>query len=185
MPTPLIVFLVVLLLIIIFSFHMARVTMKIKKQNIAMLDRKKKEYGSDVSATLRLVSGLPLAEQTACLLFVTDQKLIIDAEGQTFQVDVDRIIAAQPKTDIEIQQEVTSSAGQAIAGALFFGPVGAIIGGRTKTKKHRVVTSYFIINYTSQTGEVAVIAFEGYSHPLHKALGDLVQQHRTGAVTNL
>lgn len=38
------------------------------------------------------------------------------------------------KTDKEIQQQYVSSVGGAVGGAVLFGPLGAITGGRAKKK---------------------------------------------------
>ena len=170
---------VIMVLIIIFCIYMViclvRVTSKRQKQLKLEIDEKKKKYKSDVFASALLVSGLPLAKTSVCQLFVNDQKFIVDAQNQTFQIDVDKIIAAQIKTDVEIQHEVTSSGGKAVAGALLFGNVGATVGARTITKKHRVATTYFLINYTNQEGGTAVLAFEGCPSVIHKALNDRIQ----------
>lgn len=179
------IFLVIMLVIIVFCIYMAVMTSNAQNQRRDDAEQKKLQHSASAFAQLLLVSGLPLAEKTCCSLFVNEDKLIIEAENQTFQIDINRIIAAQPKTDLEIQQEVTSSAGKAIAGALIFGPVGAIIGARTKTKKHAVVSTYLIINYINQSGDTAVLAFESANSAILKALNDKIQGLRAGSVTNL
>lgn len=62
------------------------------------------------------------------------------------------------KTDTEIQKQIVSSTGGAIAGAVLFGPLGAIIGGRAKTIKTH--TSYLIITYKDDNGDLAYIGFD-------------------------
>lgn len=133
-----------------------------------------------------MVSGLPLAENTLCELFVTDSHLIVEAQGQTFQIAANKMIAAQTKTDVEIQREMTSSAGKSVAGAVLFGAAGAIIGGRAKTKTTRVISCYLIINDINQNEEAAVLAFDGQgSARISRELSGKIQPLRAGSVTNL
>lgn len=64
--------------------------------------------------------------------------------------------------ETEITQVNKSVIGRAVAGGLLFGGVGAVVGGisgtGTKVKKERHF--YFIISYTSNTGEDKFIQFE-------------------------
>lgn len=64
------------------------------------------------------------------------------------------------KTDVEIQKQMVSSAGGAVAGGLMFGALGAIIGGRVKTKDIRTASHYLIITYTDNNSKLAYISFE-------------------------
>lgn len=127
-------------------------------------------------AQLFLVSGLPLAEETYCEIFVGEQNLCIEAHKQTFNVPISNIIAAQAKTDVEIEKEVTSSAGKAVVGGLLFGSVGAIVGGRVKTKKTKTFSYYLIINYKSQNGATEVLAFKGQSKGCNDISSIVTQQ---------
>ena len=45
-------------------------------------------------------------------------------------------------------------------GAMMFGPLGAMIGGRAKTKKVIKTTQYLIITYLNQQGEISFIGFD-------------------------
>ena len=64
------------------------------------------------------------------------------------------------KTDTEIQNQAVSSVGGAIAGGVMFGTLGAIIGGRAKTKKVKTITQYLIITYIGELGELKYIGFD-------------------------
>lgn len=68
------------------------------------------------------------------------------------------------KTDIDIQNQVVSSVGGAVGGAMLFGPLGAMIGGRAKTKKVKNVTTYLIITYSSDN-ELKYIGFDTVNNP--------------------
>lgn len=183
--TQVAIVLIVVLVLVTLMICLAISMLRKRKKNMLNWEGEINQKGAVAGATLPLLAGLPLAENTTCHLFVTESELIIEAQSQVFKVAISKIIAAQAKTDLEIQQEVTSSAGKAIAGALFFGPVGAIIGARTKTKKHSVITTYLIINYYSQSGETAVLAFQGADAAIIHTLDDRIQRMRSGVVTNL
>lgn len=64
--------------------------------------------------------------------------------------------------ETEIIEKNKSVIGRAVAGGILFGGVGAVVGGisgtGTKAKKERHF--YFIISYTSNTGEDKFIQFE-------------------------
>ena len=69
------------------------------------------------------------------------------------------------KTDTDIQNQIVSSVGGAIAGGFMFGTLGAVIGGRAKTKKVKTVTKYLIITYTNNKGEISYIGFDTKNNP--------------------
>ena len=77
----------------------------------------------------------------------TPRGIEIVANGQQFNLAKDKIIDITIKTDTEIQKQVVSSAGGAIGGAMLFGAVGALIGGRPKTKTTRKISNYLILTY--------------------------------------
>lgn len=93
-------------------------------------------------------AGLPLADGTTCGVEFGDEEILISGGGNDFKLPYNRITNLQVKTDVEIQKAYTSSIGGAVGGAVLFGPLGAIIGGRTKEKTSKVVEHYLIITYT-------------------------------------
>lgn len=64
--------------------------------------------------------------------------------------------------ETEIVEKSKSVIGRAVAGGLLFGGVGAVVGGLsgTGTKEKKERRFYFIISYTSSTGEDKFIQFE-------------------------
>ena len=76
----------------------------------------------------------------------------------------DKITDICIKTDTEIQKQLVSSVGGAVAGAMLFGTLGAIIGGRAKTKKVKTSTDYLIITYRSDE-ELKYIGFDTKNNP--------------------
>lgn len=105
------------------------------------------------------VSGLPLADGIKCSVVYNVDSLTIKGGGNTFSLSYSNITGLDVKTKSEIEKHYVSSAGGAVAGAMLFGPVGAIIGGRTKKVTDIRSTSFYIITY-KQKGEVKYIVFE-------------------------
>jgi hypothetical protein len=112
----------------------------------------------------RLVSaeniyGLPIAEGASVLVYYDKDGLVIIAGTQVFGLGYDVIIDICTKTDVEISRQYVSSTGKAIGGAILFGPIGAIIGGRVKEKKTTVAIKYTIITYI-KNGELEYLCFK-------------------------
>jgi len=68
-----------------------------------------------------------------------------------------------------------SSVGCAVGGAVLFGPLGAMVGGRAKEKTSRVIEYYFIITYHGKTGDLEYLSFETYAPQQAR---DLIQRFR-------
>lgn len=62
----------------------------------------------------------------------------------------------------EVVEKSKSPIGRAVAGGLLFGGVGAVVGAVSGTgkKEKKVSKFYFIISYTSSTGEEKLLQFE-------------------------
>ena len=132
---------VLLLVIVIIRISKARNKAQ-QQHNIKM-----KELAATEEVTLKHTVGLPLAENTWCTVFYCEDKIVIIGGGTTFNLSFDKINDITMTTDVEIQKAYISSVGGAVAGGLLFGPLGAIVGGRTKKKESRQVTKYLIITY--------------------------------------
>lgn len=104
-------------------------------------------------------TGLPLAEGTNCKIQHNPNDFSFAASGNIFSLSNDKITDMCIKTDAEIQRQYVSSVGGAVGGAVLFGPIGAMIGGRTKEKKMTSITHYLIITYLKD-GQVSYICFE-------------------------
>ena len=99
------------------------------------------------------VDGLPVASGTDCTFFITSDGVVINAAGTAFGIDIQKITDMQIKTDSELQQQYVSSVGGAVAGAVFLGPLGAILGGRAKKKTvSRKVEHFLIVTYCADDG---------------------------------
>lgn len=110
------------------------------------------------------VNGLPVAEDMLCEVFSYPDRLEFKAGTTEITLSKEKITDMCIKTDTEIQNQTVSSIGGAIGGAMLFGTVGAMIGGRAKTKKVKTVTNYLIITYISD-GELKYIGFDTKNNP--------------------
>ena len=116
-----------------------------KKKRQAKAEKEK--LGIKLETNLIHFDGLPISENTICKVVSYNDKYEFIANGLTFNLQKDRITDVSIKTDVEIQKQSVSSIGGAIGGAVLFGPLGAIIGGRAKDRKVKTTTKYLIITY--------------------------------------
>lgn len=58
-----------------------------------------------------------------------------------------------------------------LPGGMLFGPLGAIVAGRTKVKKNRAVTNYLIFTYLADEG-ISYISFELTGQAQQKKIND-------------
>ena len=156
---PLFIIIGILLLVIIFSIRMVIATSKAKKKQKHELTTLKTQ-GLTMRMSAKHVNGLPIAENLNCEINSYDDRLEFKSGTTNIKLPRNKITDMCIKTDVEIQKQAVSSVGGAIAGGLTFGRLGAIIGGRVKTKNIRTATHYLIITYTDSSGKLAYIGFE-------------------------
>lgn len=102
--------------------------------------------------------GLPIPEGVQCYLHLTAAGLAVSGAGTTFNLALEKIISISTKTDEEVQKQLVSSTGKAVAGAVLFGVAGAIIGGQPKEKQTVVYKNYMVITYKKDAA-VAYLVF--------------------------
>lgn len=85
-----------------------------------------------------------------------------------FKLAKSKIVDISITTDTDIQKQYVSSIGGAVGGAVLFGPLGAMIGGRAKQKKTINVSYYMIITYKNENDELKYIGFD-VTYALSKA----------------
>lgn len=109
--------------------------------------------------------GLPVPEGTQCNLTLTETGLSIYGAGASFNLSIDKMISISTKTDEEVQKQLVSSTGKAIAGAALFGVAGAVIGGQPKEKQKTVYKNYMVITYKKDS-DIAYLVFSLAGTPM-------------------
>jgi hypothetical protein len=144
--------------------------------------KEKKDFqGLSIYSAFHHVNGLPIAENMLCEVFSYPDRLEFKAGTTQITLSKSKITDMCIMTDTDIQNQKISSAGGAIGGAIMFGTLGAIIGGRAKTVKVKTVTQYLIITY-SDNGELKYLGFDTKNNP-HSA-GKLVDEFRKNNATS-
>lgn len=110
------------------------------------------------SLELEHMTGLPIPEHLRCKIGADTEKLIIIANSKQFNLQLSKLTDVSIVSNTEIQNQYVSSAGGMVGGALLFGPIGAMIGGRAKQKKSATTEHYLVFSYENN-GESKHISF--------------------------
>ncbi len=124
------------------------------KGEIIMFGKKVK---NEMLALGDLVEGLPIPQSSDVSIKLTPGALTITGNGQEFEIDASKLTLVDLKSDVEMEKIIQQSAPGMIIGAVTFGVIGAMIGGRVKTKEKRTVNHFLIINYQSDELKTIVI----------------------------
>lgn len=122
---------------------------------------------ASVSLWAKHMAGLPMPESAPCYLYLCTDRVVIDRDNTSYDLPISKITDAVVKTETEIRSNYVSSIGGAVAGGMLFGPLGAIVGGRTKKKEDRTIHSYLIFSY-DKSGDMDYISFD-ITHDPQKA----------------
>lgn len=121
---------------------------------------------------VNLVSGLPTKTKDKCFRIKYEETDLVIEEItgvfkykviQTFRLSLDKIISMDIVTEDNIEEKKKSVIGRGVAGAVVFGPVGAIIGSASGvgSKKKVKKNNYFVISYFgADCDEVKTITFD-------------------------
>lgn len=157
---PLFILIGVLILLLIFCIKMISATSKAQKaykqQRTAL-----KAQGMSIYAVFAHVNGLPISENLFCEVISFPNRIEFKSGTTDITLAREKITDMCIKTDVEIQQQYVSSIAGAVGGAILFGALGAIIGGRAKKKTvDKKRHSYLIITYSGDQGELKYIGFD-------------------------
>lgn len=122
------------------------------------------ELGASTNIMAKHIAGLPVAEGMDCFIYLCNDKIIFERNGSTYNLLMDKINDISIKTDVEIQKAYVSSVGGAIGGAVLFGPLGAMVGGRAKAKTTRNLQKFLIFTYEKEEN-VDYISFDVTNAP--------------------
>lgn len=147
-----------ILLFAVFCIFMIIKTGKSRKKIVRERKEKMLEYNAQESGVMQHIYGLDVPESAPCEFYICQDKYIFIRNNTEMKLSFDKITDVSLRTNREIQTQYVSSAGGAVGGALLLGPLGAIIGGRTKKKTDISTTTYLIIAY-DKNGETSYICF--------------------------
>ena len=154
-----------LLIILVINLIFAAVCIRIifcsikntRKQRIK--ERQLKKQGVSVHTFFKHTHGLPIAENAMCEVLSYPERFDFKSDSMQCHLSKKKLKDISIINNADIQKEYVSSAGGAIAGGLLFGTLGAMIGGRTKSKETRSVSSCLILTYLSDS-EIKHICFD-------------------------
>ncbi len=145
-------------------------------------------YNAKFLITAEHIAGLPLGEQSQCKVILCEDKIIFESirTKATYNLSMDKILDINIKTEEEIQTSYSSSIGGAIGGAVLFGPLGAMIGGRSKKKVDKLNHEYLIFTYDNKENKTDYISFDVTNNlTAHKFVKYFSSNYNKNIVTNL
>lgn len=147
------------ILFLFFCIFMFIKTSKSSKKAKKEMQNKIADKNALFMSKMKHFNGLPISEGTMTDAFWCNDKIVFEANGTSYNLLLSKLTDVSENTDVEIQKQYVSSNGGAVAGAVMFGALGAMIGGRAKEKTTNTVTKYLIFTYVDND-EVKYIAFE-------------------------
>lgn len=146
----------ILFLVAIVVYLIWGVSYNVKKRNAKHEERnsikqKGTQYNARYSTDIKHICGLPLAENSDCIIHLCDTQVVIEGTGEIYKLQLDRILDMSIKTSKEVQNSISG----AVGGYILLGPVGAFLGGST-TDFHR----FFIIIYKNKENQKVCISFD-------------------------
>lgn len=183
-PSILPYLLVILVLIVVFCFSVSMFikTSKLQKQRKKALKELKAKGLTQQLITVHTY-GLPVADGVACTIQAYRDRIEFYSGTTNITLGKDKITDMCVKTETDIQQQYVSSIGGAVGGAVLFGPIGAMIGGRAKKKTSRTVTYYLIITYNKADTSLAYLCFDvsGCFSQAYKMVADFHKTNTNGS----
>ncbi|MCH5205689.1 MAG: hypothetical protein J1F09_01965 [Oscillospiraceae bacterium] len=120
------------------------------------LEAKVKNNAMQKSVSGKLVDGLPIPAQVQVVTKLFNEKIELEAftgnkpsDHQRFNLDIEKVQKVTILDEKQMQQIVTQSAPGMIIGAAAFGLLGAMVGGRVKTKDKVKINRLLLIDYIS------------------------------------
>lgn len=97
-------------------------------------------------------AGLNLPSGSICKLYCLHDEFIFEARKQETHLSIRKIQSITMLKNIDIQQQIVSNAGGAIAGAMMGGAIGALIGGVPIDVTAKRRSKSLVITYQGATG---------------------------------
>lgn len=143
--------LTVLFLVLFIAYYIDKKN-KLKKDNL-------KNTNYKLYTKLNCINGLNNPPNTLCKLYSYNDYYEFILSGNSYKLTKNKVTDVSIKSETEIKQQYVSSVGGAVAGSMLFGPLGAIIGGRSKKKNIKNTSIYLIFTYIKDN-KVNYITFD-------------------------
>ncbi|MCI9015919.1 MAG: hypothetical protein HFJ53_01965 [Clostridia bacterium] len=127
-------------------------------KKLKKIENLKNQHQASLFMALNHFNGLSIAENTLTQIFSCPNEYEFWANNTSFKLEKNKVTDISITSNIDIQKSYSSSVGGTIGGAVLFGPLGAMIGGRTKEKTSRIINNYLIFSYLDNN-EIKYIAF--------------------------
>ncbi|MCI8332621.1 MAG: hypothetical protein HFE78_07335 [Clostridiales bacterium] len=138
---------------------------KIEREKM-IADKKAAEVGQKErlkvikSKPMEHMCGLPnVPEGAVCEICLCEQQYAFVRNGTEYKLSFEKVTDVSVKTETEIRNSYVSSVGGAVGGAVLFGPLGAMVGGRTKKKTDKTIHRYLTFAYQKEE-ETSFISFD-------------------------
>lgn len=105
------------------------------------------------------MAGLPVPEGAEFYIYLGKDDILFERNESEYHLLFEKITDITIKTDVEIQNAYVSSIAGAVGGAVLFGPLGAMVGGRVQKKTDQRTNYYLIFAYIKES-ETEFISFE-------------------------
>lgn len=150
---PIIITLIVF--IALFIFNLVSYNKTKGKNNKTKENKPSKPIKPSAQTVGMLIDGLPVPVSVPVAVYLYENRVDLEAvtgtasPNQKFSLDINKIQRVSLLNESQIQQVIKQSAPGMIIGAAAFGVLGAMIGGRVKTKQTTVISHLLLIDYTS------------------------------------
>lgn len=151
--------------ILLFAICMIVLSIAAQSKKKKILKDLKENSGSNHVERLTHAYGLNLPAQTQITAYLKNDTIDFEANGTTFTLQKSKLLDVSSLTDVQVQSQYTSSIGGAVAGAVLLGPIGAVIGGRSKQKNSKTRRQFLIFTYASDD-QHRYLSFDITSKPL-------------------
>lgn len=125
----------------------------------------RKKYGKEcfvAYAKLEHTYGLNFPQGAKVETIFLRDRILFSAHNQELSLSDSKLVDVSVMKLMDIQKQYVSSSGGAIAGAMIAGPLGAMVGGRTKARNVKSKSKYLVIAYkdTPDSQETKHITFD-------------------------
>lgn len=121
-----------------------------------------------------LVSGLPERENSDLMLELFDDHIHIksfrDFKNE-YKISLDKVTNVKYYNESQIEKVITQSTPGMIIGAATFGAVGAMIGGRVKTKEKKTTLDFLLIKYDDKEFCMRITYYPSVKKFIDKIIG--------------